>query len=86
MVPVENGLLVITTIPLRDTVSEFDVYALQTIPIPYQESDIVTSYEIREKFMAISMDRTKVTFLNEIELAMCTHEALQILSYLVSYL
>ena len=77
VVPVTNGFLVITTIPLRDTVSEFDVYALQTIPIPYQGSDIVTSYEIREKFMAISMDRTKVTFLNEIELAMCTHEALQ---------
>ena len=77
VVPLEDGLLVFTTIPLRDTISEFDVYAIQSIPIPYQDSNIVTSYQFMEKFMAISLDRTKVTFLNEIEMTICTHETLQ---------
>ena len=36
VVPVENGLLIITAIPLRDTISEFDIYAIQSTPIPYQ--------------------------------------------------
>ena len=77
MVPLEDGLLVVTTISLRITVSEFDIFAIQSIPIPYQDSDIVTSYQINEKYIAISLDRTKVTFLNEVELTICTHKATQ---------
>ena len=77
VVPVENGLLIITAIPLRDTISEFDIYTIQSIPIPYQDSDIITRYQVEEKYMAISVDRTKVMFLNEIEMTICTHEALQ---------
>ena len=77
VVPANDGLMVITTIPLRDTVAEFDVYAIQSIPIPYQNSEIITRYQVDEKFMAISVDRTKVTFLNAMEMTICTHEALQ---------
>ena len=77
MIPTENGFLFVTHVPLRDTVSEFEVYGIQTVPIPFQNSSIVTRYELKEKYFAISVDRTRVTFLDVFQLRVCMHDSLR---------
>ena len=49
MIPTDNGFLFVTHVPLRDTISQFEIYGIQTVPIPFQNTDIVARYEIEQK-------------------------------------
>ena len=76
VIPSEDGFLFMTHIPLKDTVARFEIYEIQTIPIPFPNTSIVTKYDLEEKYFAISIDRTKVAFLEEFQLRMCMHDSL----------
>ena len=77
VLPAQTGFLLLTHIPLQDTISSFDIYAVQTLPIPYRDSQIISKYQIENKYFAISMDHTKIAFLEEFQIRMCNHEEMQ---------
>jgi hypothetical protein len=70
-VPMENGFFVMLAIPIINLQSKYEIYEILNIPVPYPETNLTAKIAIDQKYMAISNDRTTVSFLQQSEFQQC---------------
>ena len=71
-VPHSNGLFCIMQIPILDISTQYDLYDVLNIPIPFPNSNLTAQYELEFTKFAISADRTKVSFVTDHDFIKCS--------------
>ena len=70
--PMDRGLFVLLSIPILDIRSKYEVFKILNIDVPYPNTNLTARIDIPQKYMAISGDRSTVTFLDHTEFAKCS--------------
>ncbi len=72
--PGDGDFTVLIDVPLADVTSQFNVFQILTYDVPYGNTSIVASYEIAHEYVAVSPDRSRISFLEDWQLHQCSSE------------
>jgi hypothetical protein len=71
-VPHSDGLYCIMQIPVLDVTTQYELFEVLNIPMPYPGSNLTAQYVIQHDKFVISSDRTKISFVTENDFAKCS--------------
>ena len=68
-----HGFGIVLSIPLVSIESKFDIYEVVNVPVPYTNTSFLFMYDVSQKYIAISYDRTKFVYLTSTEFNKCSN-------------
>ena len=71
LISTDQGPAVVITIPLKSIMTQFHLYQITHVPIPYRNTSLLLHYDIQYPYVALSRDNTQIVYLNEREYYEC---------------
>ena len=65
------GFTVVLAIPLKDVTSLLDLFKVVPFKIPYTNLSVMTNYELDYKFIAVSPNRSEISFVQDWDIYQC---------------
>ena len=67
----DHGPMLVIGIPLRSSHSRYDIFHVLSFPVPYKNASVLT-IDVKNPFIALSYDKTKVVYMQEHEYLLCS--------------
>lgn len=67
----DHQFITIVNVPLLDRNSEFSIYEIHNIPLPYQQTGMVANYELETNHLAVNTKQTEFALLTTVDVARC---------------
>ena len=67
-----NGIGIVLSIPLVSIDSQFNIFKVYNVPVPYGNTSIMFKYDVQHNYIALSMDRSRFTYLETDEYVHCS--------------
>ena len=71
LVSTDQGPTIVVTIPLKSIMTQFHLYQITHVPIPYRNTSLLLQYDIPYPYIALSRDNTQIVYLSEQEYFKC---------------
>ena len=70
-----KGFVFIINIPLLDVTSQFELYKVISIPMPFKSSNLSAKFDLSSQGLAISTDMSKAIFMNDANVMTCARHS-----------